>query len=171
MERVHEELKEEINGNSIKECQVSQLPYLNACIKETLRLHPPAPFLLPRRVAETCQIMDYRFHKNSQVLVNVWAIGRDPSVWEDPLSFKPERFLGKSWADLELLPAFGGGRRICPGMPMATRQLALILASLLYHFDWSLPNGQDPSSLDMNDKFGITLQKEQPLLLVPRRIL
>ncbi|KAJ8771502.1 hypothetical protein K2173_026679 [Erythroxylum novogranatense] len=172
MNKVRQELRE-FNQNPIKESQVGQLQYLNACVKETLRLHPPVPFLIPRCAAETCKVMDYTVPKNSQVIVNVSAIGRDPSVWEDPLLFKPERFIGTSLdfkgQNFELLP-FGGGRRICPGLPMAARQVPLILATLIQSFDWSLPNGEDPQDLDMNDKFGITLQKQQPLLLVPKRI-
>ncbi|XP_050221350.1 (S)-N-methylcoclaurine 3'-hydroxylase isozyme 1-like [Mercurialis annua] len=171
MKRVSEELDREINKSPIKECHVAQLPYLNACVKETLRLHPPAPFLIPRRATEDCEVMNYTVPKDSQVLVNVWAIGRDPSAWEDPLSFKPERFLGSSFDvkghDFELLP-FGSGRRVCPGLAMATRQLPLILASLIHCFDWSLPNGEDPAKLDMTEKFGITLQKQHPLLIVPK---
>ncbi|KAJ8771526.1 hypothetical protein K2173_026703 [Erythroxylum novogranatense] len=171
MNKVRQELKE-FNQNPIKESQVGQLQFLNACVKETLRLHPPGPFLIPRCAAETCKVMDYTVPKNSQVIVNVWAIGRDPSVWEDPLSFKPERFIGTSLdfkgQNFELLP-FGGGRRICPGLPMAARQVPLILATLIQSFDWSLPNGEDPQDLDMNDKFGLVLRKLRPLLLVPKR--
>ncbi|KAJ9139920.1 hypothetical protein P3X46_030612 [Hevea brasiliensis] len=172
MRKVREELEREINKDYIHESNVSQLPYLNACIKETLRLHPPAPFLVPRRAVENCEVMNYTIPKDSQILVNVWAIGRDPSAWEDPLLFKPERFLGShldlKGRDYEFLP-FGSGRRICPGLPMATRQLPLILASLIHCFDWSLENGEDRAELNTTEKFGITLQKEHPLLIVPKR--
>ncbi|KAJ9139918.1 hypothetical protein P3X46_030610 [Hevea brasiliensis] len=172
MRKVREELEREINKDYIHESNVSQLPYLNACIKETLRLHPPAPFLVPRRAIENCEVMNYTIPKDSQILVNVWATGRDPSAWEDPLLFKPERFLNSSLDlkghDYEFLP-FGSGRRICPGLPMATRQLPMILASLIHCFDWSLENNEDPAELNMTEKFGITLQKEHPLLIVPKR--
>lgn len=172
LKKVSEEIKRETDTNSLKESHVSQLPYLNACVKETLRLHPPVPFLIPRRALETCKVMDYTIPRDSEVIVNVWAVGRDPWLWEDPLSFKPERFLGSDLdfkgQDFEFLP-FGAGRRICPGLPMAAKQVHLIIATLLYYFDWSLPNGEDPAMLDMSEKFGITLQKEQPLLVVPRR--
>ena len=172
LEKVNEEIKREMDTNSLKESRFPQLPYLNACVKETLRLHPPVPFLIPRRAQETCEVMGYTIPKDSEVIVNVWAVGRDPLLWEDPLSFKPERFLGSGLDfkghDYEFLP-FGAGRRICPGLPMAARQVHLIIASLLYHFDWSLPNGEDPAMLDMSEKFGVTLQKEHPLLVVPRR--
>ncbi|XP_065870137.1 probable (S)-N-methylcoclaurine 3'-hydroxylase isozyme 2 [Euphorbia lathyris] len=170
MEKLEQELEREINNKTINESHVSQLPYLNACIKETLRIHPPAPFLLPHKALEPCEIMNYTIPKNAQLLVNVWAIGRDSSTWEDPLSFKPERFLTTvadfKGHDFRLLP-FGSGRRICPGLPMATRQLPLILGYLIRCFHWSLPNGENLNNLDMSEKFGITLQKEQPLYVIP----
>ncbi|KAJ9164154.1 hypothetical protein P3X46_023761 [Hevea brasiliensis] len=172
MVKVEEELDRVINRGPMHESEVSQLPYLNALLKETMRLHPAAPFLLPHRALETCEVMNYTIPKDAQVFVNVWAIGRDPTVWEEPLSFKPERFLGSSLdlkgQDFELIP-FGSGRRICPGLPMATRQIPLILAHLIHYFDWSLENGEDPATLDMNDKFGLTLQKEKPLRIIPKK--
>ncbi|OAY48615.2 probable (S)-N-methylcoclaurine 3'-hydroxylase isozyme 2 [Manihot esculenta] len=172
MEKVGEELQRVINSGTVHESQVSQLTFVNAVLRETLRLHPPAPFLLPHRAPETCEVMNYTIPKDSQIFVNVWAIGRDPSVWEEPLSFKPERFLESSLDlkghDFELIP-FGSGRRICPGLTMATRQIPMILASLIHYFEWSLENGEDLATIDMNDKFGVTLQKEKPLRLIPRR--
>ncbi|WCJ36604.1 cytochrome P450 family 76 subfamily C polypeptide 2 [Euphorbia peplus] len=172
MEKLEQELEIEVIGETIDESQVAHLPYLNACVKETLRLHPPAPFLLPHRAPEACEIMDYTIPKHAQLLVNVWAIGRDSSAWEDPLSFKPERFLSTNvdfkGRDFGLIP-FGSGRRTCPGLPMAARQLPLILGYLIRRFYWSVSKGEDPSNLDMSEKFGITLQKEQPLQVIPRR--
>ena len=172
MKKVDEELERELTKNELSESDLSQLPYLNACIKETLRLHPPVPLLVPHRATETCEVMNYTVPKDSQVVVNVWAISRDPSIWEDPLSFKPERFLcsnldfkGNSY---EFLP-FGAGRRVCPGLPMANKLIHLILASLLRRFDWSRPNGEDLAKIDMKDNFRVVLQKEQPLLLVPKK--
>lgn len=84
MEKVVEELEGIVlNQDSVKESNLLKLSYLQACIKETLRLHPPAPLLLPHRASETCQVMNYRIPKDAQVLVNVWAIGRDPSIWDE----------------------------------------------------------------------------------------
>ncbi|KAF8380318.1 hypothetical protein HHK36_027800 [Tetracentron sinense] len=124
-----------------------------------------------RRICATCQVMNYTIPKDSQVIVNVWAMGRDPAIWEDPLTFKPERFLNSDLDfkgnDFEFVP-FGGGRRICPGLPMAVRQIHLTLASLIHKFEWSLPHNMQPNQLDMNEKFGLTLQKEHPLLLIPK---
>ena len=91
--------------------------------------------------------------------------------WEDPLEFKPERFL-HSTVDFKgnnkEFITFGAGRRICPGLPMAARLLPLVLASLIHFFDWSLPHGTTPDELDMNDKVCVTLQKEQPLFIIPK---
>ncbi|KAA8521980.1 hypothetical protein F0562_012706 [Nyssa sinensis] len=171
MEKVREELTREIKQESPKESHLPQLPYLQACVKETLRLHPPAPFLLPHCSLDSCKVMNYTIPKTAQVLVNVWAIGRDPVIWEEPLKFKPERFLNSTLDfkgnDFEFIP-FSAGRRICPGLPMATKQVPLALASLIHHFEWTLPHGNDPNELDMNEKFGVTLHKEQPLLLIPK---
>ncbi|PON66460.1 Cytochrome P450, E-class, group I [Trema orientale] len=169
MNKVVEELR--TKETPFSEQVISQLPYLNACFKETLRLHPPAPFLLPHFAPETCEVMNYTVPKNSRVFVNVWAIGRDPTFWEDPLLFKPDRFLGSNLEfkghDFEFLP-FGSGRRICPGLMMGSKQVLLIMANLVRFFDWSLPNNDDPGDLDMGERLGITMQKEQPLLLIPK---
>lgn len=172
MKKLEEELnKTIINKYIFEESNLLQLPYLQACVKETLRLHPPGPLLLPHRALDSCKVMNYTIPKNSQVLVNVWAIGRDPKIWDDPLLFKPERFINSTLDfkgnNFELLP-FGSGRRSCPGLPLAAKHVPLVLASLIHFFDWSLPSGIDSNELDMSEKYGITLQKEQPLLLVPK---
>lgn len=173
MKMVQEELAREIysKGAIVTESDVPKLKYLEACVKETLRLHPPGPLLIPRRAAESCTVMNYSIPKNSQVLINVWAIGRDPSYWEDPLVFKPARFLDSSLDfkgnDFEYLP-FGGGRRICPGWPMASKLVPLIVASLIHSFDWFLAKGKDIKELDMSEKRDVLLRKKEPLILIPK---
>ncbi|CAI0404270.1 unnamed protein product [Linum tenue] len=171
MNKLREELNAELSSPlerklPLDESVVSRLPYLNAIVKETLRLHPSGPLMLPHRASETCEVMNFTVPKGAKILVNVWAISRDPT------SFKPERFIGSKvdfrGHDFEFLP-FGAGRRMCPGVPLATRQISLILAAFVRNFDWCLPDGKDPAELDMSEKFGFTLQKEQPLLLVPNR--
>lgn len=174
MRRVREELERVLGhpregNNGINESQLSHLTYLHACVKETLRLHPPAPLLLPHRATETCQVMDYTIPEGCTVMVNAWAIGRDPSVWMEPLNFAPERFLDCSWdykgTGFELIP-FGGGSRTCPGLSMATRMVRLVVASMVHSFDWFLPNGMDPTALCMDEKLGLVLQRKQPLALI-----
>ncbi|KAK6159754.1 hypothetical protein DH2020_003135 [Rehmannia glutinosa] len=158
---------DELNESLLFECQ-----YFQACIKETLRLHIPGPFAVPHRATETCKVNNYTIPKDSIVLVNGWAIQMDPNNWEDPTSFKPERFLNstidfKRSTNFEYIP-FSAGSRMCPGQNVAIKGVQLVVASLVHYFDWSLPNGEDFSKLDLSDRFGTTLKKDKPLYLIPR---
>lgn len=154
----------------VEESDISKLPYLQAVVKETFRLHPPVPFLVPRKAKVESEISGYLVPKNAQVLVNVWAIGRDARNWSNPSSFHPERFMNSDidvkGQDFQLIP-FGAGRRICPGLPLGYRMLHLVLASLLHSFDWKLQDDMKPEAMDMTEKFGFTLRKSQPLRAVP----
>ncbi|KAK1359997.1 Geraniol 8-hydroxylase [Heracleum sosnowskyi] len=156
-------------GKIVEEANISKLKYLSCIVKETGRLHPPVPFLLPRQVVEDVELCGYTIPKNSQVLVNAWAIGRDPILWKNPLSFQPERFMDSEidvyGHDFELIP-FGAGRRKCPGLPLAMRMLPIMLGSLINCFDWKLEGGIATNELDMEDKFGLTLAKFHPLRAV-----
>ncbi|XP_038687187.1 LOW QUALITY PROTEIN: geraniol 8-hydroxylase-like [Tripterygium wilfordii] len=169
--RARAELEQTIGkGNRVQESDVARLPYLQAIIKETFRLHAAVPLLLPRKAAEDVEVAGYKVPKDAQVMVNAWAIGRDPSIWEDSNSFVPERFL-RSEIDargqhFELIP-FGAGRRVCPGLPLAIHMLHLMLGSLIHSFDWKLEDGVTPETMNMEDKFGLTLQKAQPLRAIP----
>ncbi|KAH7515700.1 hypothetical protein FEM48_Zijuj10G0054300 [Ziziphus jujuba var. spinosa] len=141
-------------------------------IKETLRLHPPAPLLIPRETMSHFKINGYDIFPKMLIQVNAWAIGRDPEYWENPEEFIPERFTNNSidfkGQDFEFLP-FGSGRRICPGMYMGTTTVELGLANLLYRFDWKLPDGMKEEDLNMEEKAGIslTISKKTDLQLVP----
>ncbi|PIA50818.1 hypothetical protein AQUCO_01200227v1 [Aquilegia coerulea] len=167
MNTLCKELEDVVGHNrKIEESDIEELHYLRAVVKETLRLHPPLPFLLPRRAVKDNNFMGYHIPKDTQILVNVWAIGRDPDSWDDPLSFKPERFIGSDidyqGQHFQLIP-FGAGRRICAGVPLANRVLHLALGSLLHCFDWKLDSSVSPDSIDMKERMGITLRKEVPL--------
>ncbi|CAM8962301.1 unnamed protein product [Rhodiola kirilowii] len=174
LEKAKAELAQAIIGTnrSIEESDIGNLPYIQAVVRETLRLHPPAPLLLPHKAMMDIEIDGYTIPKNTRVFVNLWAIHRDEKLWPEPEVFLPERFLNeKKLVELkghgfELLP-FGAGRRICPGMGLAHRMVHLMLASLLHRFDWKLENSMRPEDMDMSDKFGITLQKSVPLRAVP----
>ncbi|KAK9983673.1 hypothetical protein SO802_033198 [Lithocarpus litseifolius] len=134
-------------GNSVQESDIPRLPYLQAIVKETLRLHPAVPFLLPRKAQVDVEISGYIIPKGAQVLVNAWAIGRDRRSWDNAKSFMPERFLGSEidvkGLNFELIP-FGGGRRTCPGLLLAIRMLHLMLGSLVQAFNWKLEDGVKP---------------------------
>ncbi|KAK2985114.1 hypothetical protein RJ640_022992 [Escallonia rubra] len=167
--RLRDELAKVTNEDMVRESDLSSLPYLEACIKETLRLHPPGPLLLPHRAVQTCEVMGYTIPKDSEVLVNFWAIARDPTVWKDPLSYKPERFLPSgldySGQKFEYIP-FGSGRKICAGQPLASRSIPLIVATLVHTFDWLLPSNMEPAHIDMNDSYDLTMRKEEPLSVI-----
>ncbi|KAM7510298.1 hypothetical protein LguiB_009173 [Lonicera macranthoides] len=170
MVKAKSELEEVLGkGKILEEVDVTRLPYMGCIVKETLRIHPPVPFII-RKVETDVEACGYIVPKGAQVLVSAWAIGRDPTLWEDPLSFKPERFLGSKidvrGRDFELIP-FGAGRRICPGLLLATRMVPVMLGSMINLFDWKLDGGIEPKNLDMGEKFGITLQKAQPLRAIP----
>ncbi|WOG97670.1 hypothetical protein DCAR_0417011 [Daucus carota subsp. sativus] len=174
MRKVKEELDSVIMPNKrVMESDIDKLPYLQAVVKESLRLHPTVPLLLPRNSMEDTNFMGYHIPKNTQVFVNVWAIGRDPDTWDDPSSFKPERFIGSNihykGQHYELLP-FGSGRRICVGMALAHRVLHLTLATLLWTFDWELGNSLTPQTINMAERTGITLRMSEPLKAIPRKI-
>ncbi|KAK6115341.1 hypothetical protein DH2020_007610 [Rehmannia glutinosa] len=169
--KVRDEITQAVEGDELNETLLSQCNYFQACIKETLRLHVPAPMLVPHRAIETCKVNNYVIPKDSMVLVNAWAIARDPNYWEDATSFKPERFLdskiGYRGTHFKYLP-FGTGLRMCPGSGVAFKNIQMLVGSLLHYFDWSLPNGADPTTIDTNEKYFTTLKKEKPLLLIPK---
>uniref|UniRef100_A0A7N0TYK8 Cytochrome P450 n=1 Tax=Kalanchoe fedtschenkoi TaxID=63787 RepID=A0A7N0TYK8_KALFE len=157
-------------GKQVKDSDIQHLPYLQAIVKESLRLHPVIPLLLPRKVLTDLELSGYTLPKDTKVLINAWAIGRDPETWASPDEFDPERFLGSEvdvkGAHFELIP-FGSGRRVCVGMPLANRMLHLMLGSLVNCFDWGLEGGAKAEELDMSDVFGIGLQKAKHLRAVP----
>uniref|UniRef100_A0A0D3GVI7 Uncharacterized protein n=1 Tax=Oryza barthii TaxID=65489 RepID=A0A0D3GVI7_9ORYZ len=156
----------------VTEEQLGRMPYLKVVIKETLRLHPAAPLLVPHVSMVDCNVEGYTIPSGTRVIVNAWAIARDPSYWENAEEFMPERFLSNTMAgyngnNFNFLP-FGTGRRICPGMNFAIATIEVMLASLVYRFDWKLPIDQAANGgIDMTETFGITIHLKEKLLLVP----
>ncbi|KAK3147203.1 hypothetical protein QOZ80_3BG0279420 [Eleusine coracana subsp. coracana] len=130
-----------------------------------MRMHPVAPLLTPRLSREDTSFGGYNIPAGTWVLINVWAIGRDPKVWESPMEFRPERFVGSSvdvkGQDYELLP-FGSGRRMCPGIGLGLKMVYLALANLLHAFAWRLPDGMVAEELSM-EKYGLTVPRMIPL--------
>ncbi|KAK0587482.1 hypothetical protein LWI29_023641 [Acer saccharum] len=168
MRRAQQELEEVVGKDKIvEESHIHKLPYLYAVMKEVLRLHPALPLLVPHCPSETCTVGGYTIPKGCRVFVNVWAIHRDPSVWENPLEFNPDRFLNGKWdysgSDFSYFP-FGSGRRICAGIAMAERMFMYSIATLLHSFDWKLPEGE---KVDLTEKFGIVLKLKNPLVAIP----
>ncbi|CAL5392569.1 unnamed protein product [Camellia sinensis] len=156
-------------GN-VDETRLHELKYLNSVIKETLRLHPSAPLLVPRESGEQCTINGYDIPAKTKVIVNAWAIGQDPKYWNEAEKFDPERFFHSEidfkGRDFEFIP-FGAGRRICPGISFAIPNIDLPLAQLLYHFDWKLPDGKNYEELDMEEDLGLIVRRKNDLILIP----
>ncbi|CAN6237369.1 unnamed protein product [Urochloa humidicola] len=174
MRKAQDEVRRELAGDGkVTEDKLAGLHYLRLVIKETLRLHPPAPLLLPRRCGSPCRVLGFDVPEGTMVIVNAWAIGRDPAHWEEPDEFVPERFddSGRDFRglDFEFIP-FGAGRRMCPGMAFGLAHIELALAALLFHFDWELPGGIAAEEMDMTEAFGITTQLRSDLVVaaVPR---
>lgn len=152
------------------EDDLEQIKYLKAVIKETLRLHPPVPFLAPRQSIHDIKIKGYDIPVNVGVFINAWAIHRDPATWDKPDKFIPERFLNFPidfrGQDFQFIP-FGAGRRICPGITFAIAVNELVLANLMHKFDWTLPDGTDVENLDMSESIGITAHKKIARVATP----
>lgn len=163
---------EQVVGHSrkVQEADLINLPYLQAVVKETMRLHPSLPLLLPRNSLEDTEFMGYYIPKNTMVLLNVWGIHRDPDAWEDPLSFKPERFINShidsKGQHFEFIP-FGSGRRSCIGMLLGKKMASTTIARLVQCFDWKLPAKESPETMDMRERTGIALRKLVPLRVIP----
>ncbi|KAL1107161.1 hypothetical protein V6Z11_D03G024500 [Gossypium hirsutum] len=157
----------------VNEDDTRDLTYLKAVIKETFRLQPIVPLLVPRETLRKCNIGGYDIPAKTLVYVNAWEIGKDPETWENPEEFYPERFIGSpidyKGQHSELIP-FGAGRRVCPGMHMGVAVVELALANLLYKFDWEMPIAMTKEDIDFDVKPGITARKKYPLILVARKI-
>ncbi|KAK5813186.1 labd-13Z-ene-9,15,16-triol synthase, chloroplastic-like [Gossypium arboreum] len=170
MKKTQEELTKVVgDANVVEEYHFHKLPYLQAVVKETLRLHPSAPLLLPRCPSQTCTLGGYTIPKGAKVFLNAWAMHRDSQLWENPYEFRPERFVGDSnkldfsGNKFHYIP-FGSGRRMCAGLHLGERMLMYTLATFLHMFHWKVPDGEKP---DTGEKFGIVLEKSTPLIVLP----
>ncbi|XP_019182831.1 PREDICTED: cytochrome P450 CYP736A12-like [Ipomoea nil] len=171
MEKVKKEIERHVGSDRmVEEEDLESLEYLVMVIKESLRIHPVAPLLLPHVAIEDCVIDGFHIPKKARILVNFWAIGRDPKVWSDPEKFMPERFMGSHidyrGRDFELIP-FGSGRRSCPGLQLGVTVVRLVVAQLVHCFDWDLPNGMLPDDLDMTEELGAVVRRAKNLIAVP----
>ena len=153
----------------VEERDIPQLPYINAIMKETMRKHPVAVLLAPHLALEDCNIAGYEIRKGTRIFINTWSIGRNPSIWDPPEEFCPERFLGKDidvkGQNFELLP-FGSGRRMCPGYSLGLKMISSSLANLLHGFNWKLPDNMKVEDLGMDEVYGLATPRKFPLIAV-----
>lgn len=159
LKRVRDEVDTHVGQDRlVDESDLPKLTYLRNVIYETLRLYTPAPLLLPHSTADECIMGGYKVPRDTIVLINAWAIHRDPETWSEATTFKPERFDKKG--ELEKMIAFGMGRRACPGEGLALRAISMTLALLVQCFDWKRINDE---KIDMSERDGFTLTKLVPL--------
>ncbi|XP_004305219.1 PREDICTED: licodione synthase-like [Fragaria vesca subsp. vesca] len=171
LEKAREEIDRVVgNERIVEESDGSNLPYIQAIIKETFRLHPPVP-MVTRISVEDCKVGEYVIPTNTILFVNNWAIGRDPKNWENPLDFRPERFLegGDQITEMDVrgqhfqfLP-FGSGRRICPGINLTMKMVPSLVAAMIQCFDWKVI-----PSKKMNNNDCVVEMDERPGLTTPR---
>ncbi|CAJ1949543.1 unnamed protein product [Sphenostylis stenocarpa] len=168
LKRAQEEVDHHVGRERRVEANdLKNLVYLQAIMKETLRLYPPGPLLVPHEAREDCRIQGYHVPKGTRVFANVWKLHRDPSVWCEPEKFSPERFMNENGEvdeghHFEYLP-FGSGRRACPGSTFATQVSLMTLARLLQGFDLEVPVDEP---VDLEEGLGITLPKMNPLQIL-----
>lgn len=154
----------------VEEHDLPNLNYLRNIISETFRMFPAGPLGVPRESSADCKVGGYDIPGGTILLVNAWAIHRDPKVWDEPTRFKPERFEGRGEAEMEKLMPFGMGRRACPGEGLGRRMVGLALGSLIHCFDWERMGSEE---VDLDEGFGLTMPKLKPLeaMCRPRQIM
>ncbi|XP_028780609.1 cytochrome P450 89A2-like [Neltuma alba] len=171
-QRLYDEIKS-VMGDSkermVNEAYLGKLPYLKAVILEGLRRHPPGRVLIPHSVTKDVVLNDHLVPKNGTVNFMVAQMGWDPKVWEDPMEFKPERFLNREKNEVEafdftgtkeikMMP-FGAGRRMCPGNNLAILHMEYFVANLIWNFEWKSPDGD----VDLTEKQEFTMMMKTPL--------
>ncbi|XP_015884701.3 cytochrome P450 CYP82D47 [Ziziphus jujuba] len=173
LKKAQDELDQQVGRERhVEESDMNNLIYLQAIIKETLRLYPSAPLSVPHESIEDCTVGGYHVPAGTRLIINIGKIQRDPRVWSDPYQFQPERFLTTCkdfdvrGQNFELIP-FGSGRRVCPGISLALQVMQLILANLLHAFEITTPLDEP---VDLGETSGLTNMKATPLevILTPR---
>ncbi|XP_010443949.1 PREDICTED: cytochrome P450 89A2-like [Camelina sativa] len=175
-QEIQERLYKEIKGvlgegeeKEIEEEEMKKMPYLKAVVLEGLRLHPPGHLLLPHRVSEDTELGGYKVPKNGTINFNVAMIGRDPTEWDEPMEFKPERFIGEDEEAVQVdvtgsrgikMMPFGAGRRICPGIGLAMLHLEYVVVNMVKEFEWKQVEGDE---VDLSEKFEFTVVMKYPL--------
>ncbi len=160
LKKAQEEIDSVVGQDRLfEESDLDDLPYLDSIIKETLRMYPAGPMLVPHESSKDCTLEGYHIPGGTMLMVNMWAIQNDPNIWEEPRKFMPERFEGQERDGFNLLP-FGYGRRSCPGEGLAMRMVGLALGSLIQCFEWERVGEE---MVDMTEGAGLTLLKVKPL--------
>lgn len=141
--RAREEARSVLQGRAATGDDVANLPFIRQIIDEALRLYPPAG-IISRTAMKKDTLCDREILPGDTVMVPIYALHRNELLWDEPNSFKPERFADrKSVARYAYLP-FGDGPRICIGASFALQEAVIILATLLPKFKFAPIEGRDP---------------------------
>ncbi|KAF8032436.1 hypothetical protein BT93_D1376 [Corymbia citriodora subsp. variegata] len=179
--RVQRKIQEELDSvvgpdRMVSESDLARLNYLRCVVRETFRMHPAGPFLIPHESVRDTTLNGYHIPAGTRVFINTHGLGRNPDVWDDVEEFRPERHRPADGGsrveishgpDFKILP-FGAGKRKCPGAPLGTTLVLMALARLFHCFDWSPPGGQRPEDIDTAEVYGMTMPKARPLVTVAR---
>ncbi|KAK1412918.1 hypothetical protein QVD17_34522 [Tagetes erecta] len=170
MKKAVEEIDNNIGKNRLlEESDIPNLPYLQSVVKETLRLHAAGPFI-PRKSTKDCIVAGYHIPAKTNVFVNIWAMGRDAKYWENPLEFRPERFIENQvdvrGGHFQMLP-FGSGRRMCPGTSLALLLVQRTVGVMVQCFEWKAGKDGNLTSVDMEERATLTISRANPLVCVP----
>ncbi|KAG9455491.1 hypothetical protein H6P81_008395 [Aristolochia fimbriata] len=184
--KVYEEINKTVGGGGgdqggtiVKEEDLKKMPYVKAVVLETLRKHPPIHTLLPHRVTEEMEMEGYSIPKDTFVNFMLVSMGRDPKVWEDPMAFRPERFLHRGdeappvdltgTREIKMIP-FGAGRRVCPGVGIGTLHLEFLVANLVKQFQWSAVDGEEVDLTEtMHNDIDYSMKTPLRAHIIPRK--
>ena len=180
MKEAQDELNTVVGTNcTVQESDIAKLPYLQAIVKEAFRLHPAVALSLPQLSTGASSILGFHLPAQTELILNLFAIHRDPDVYTNPDTFDPQRFLDhpevsttSAYDSYELIP-FSAGCRMCPGHNLANAVVLMLLAHLVHSFEWAMPEGESAEFLDMSEYFGLTVCRKKALHLVakPRSLL
>lgn len=170
MEKARQEIDSVTKKNRlIQESDIPNLPYMQAILKETLRIHPTVPNIV-RESSQSCKIYGYDIPAKTVLFFNLWSMGRDPKLWKNPLEFMPERFMGEEDNEFDLreqnfqFMPFGTRRRACPGISLALQIVPTNLAAMIQCFEW---NVEGNGKVNMEEKPAVTLPRAHPLICIP----
>lgn len=168
--KIQEELDSVVGPDRmVSESDLTQLNYLRCVVRETFRMHPAGPFLIPHESLRDTTINGYHIPAKTRVFVNTHALGRNTKIWDNVEEFRPERHWLSDGsrveishgADFKILP-FSAGKRKCPGAPLGVTMVLMALARLFHSFDWCPPEGMRPEEIDTTEVYGMTMPKAKP---------
>ncbi|TKY66437.1 Cytochrome P450 703A2 [Spatholobus suberectus] len=176
LHKIQEELDAIIGPNRmVVESDLPHLNYLRCVVRETFRMHPAGPFLIPHESLRATTINDYHIPAKTRVFINTHGLGRNTQIWDNVGEFRPERHWPTNGGrveishgvDFKILP-FSAGKRKCPGAPFGVTLVLMALARLFHCFDWAPPKGLNPQNIDTREVYGMTMPKAEPLIAIAR---